>query len=66
MALHFNVILKEYILFVFLSTGFMTICNLKKRLMWAAFCVLLQVMFMNNLRTNSTTIKTVKETPNNQ
>ena len=32
----------------FLSTGFMTICNLKKRLMYAATCVLLQVMFVNN------------------
>ena len=37
-----------YFVCFFLSTGFMTIYNLKKRLMCAAFCVLLQVMFMNN------------------
>ena len=34
------------IMFIFLFNGFITMCNLKKRLIRAAFWVLLQPMFM--------------------
>ena len=39
---------KEFAIFIFLFNGFITMCNLKKRLIRAAFWVLLQAMFMND------------------
>ena len=38
---------KEFIVFIFLFNGFITMCNLKKRLIRAAFWVLLQALFMH-------------------
>ena len=40
--------LKFRIMFIFLFNGFITMYNLKKRLIRAAFWVLLQPMFMND------------------
>ena len=44
---------KEFIVFIFLFNGFITMCNLKKRLIRAAFWVLLQAMFMNDWKQHS-------------
>ena len=47
---------KEFMLFIFiffLFHGFITMCNLKKRLIRAAFWVLLQAMFMNENKRQS-------------
>ena len=56
---------KAFIIFIFylmvLSMG-----NLQKRLIRAAFWVLLQAMFTDRLKTNGTAIKTTRETTNNQ
>ena len=41
-------------------------CDLQKRLIRAAFRVLLQVMFTERLKTNGTAIKITRETTNNQ
>ena len=45
--LRFNII-KNLLCLFFLFNGFITMCNLKKRLIRAAFWVLLQAMFMND------------------
>ena len=45
--LRFNII-KNLLCLFFLLNGFITMCNLKKRLIRAAFWVLLQAMFMND------------------
>ena len=45
---------------------FISMCNLQKRLIRAAFWVLLQAMFTKRLKTNGTAIKITKETTNNQ
>ena len=58
-------------MFIFLFNGFVTMCNLEKRLIRATFWVLLRAMFMKagpdeRLKTNGTAIKIVRETANNQ
>ena len=45
--LRFNII-KNLLCLFFLFNGFITMCNLKKRLIRSAFWVLLQAMFMND------------------
>ena len=45
---------------------FLSICNLQKRLIRAAFLVLLQAMFTERLKTNGTAIKITRDTTNNQ
>ena len=58
---------KEFIMLIFLFNGFITMCNLKKRLIRAAFWVLLHAMFMNDWKQlNGTAIKIARETTNNQ
>ena len=49
----------------FLFNGFITMCNLKKRLIRAAFWVLLQAMFMNDWKQTAKRLK-LQETTNNQ
>ena len=39
---------REFIMLIFLFSGFITMCNLKKRLIRTAFWVHLQAMFMND------------------
>ena len=56
---------KEFIVFIFLFNGFITMCNLKKRLISAAFWVLLQAMFMNDWKQTAKQLK-LQETTNNQ
>ena len=56
---------KEFTLFIFLFNGFIMMCNLKKRLIRAAFWVLLQVMFMNDWKQTAKRLK-LQETTNNQ
>ena len=63
--LRFNII-KNLLCLFFLFNGFITMCNLKKRLIRAAFWVLLQAMFTERLKTNGTAIKITRETTNNQ
>ena len=58
--LRFN-ILCYFLLF----NGFITMCNLKKRLIRAAFWVLLQAMFMNDWKQSAKRLK-LQETTNNQ
>ena len=41
-------------------------CNLQKRLVLAAFLVLLQAMFTERLKTNGTAIKITRETTSKQ
>ena len=45
---------------------FISMCNLQKRLIRAAFWVLLQAMFTERLKTIGTAIKITRETTNNQ
>ena len=48
----------EFIMFFFfLCNGFITMCNLKKRLIRAAFWVLLQAMFMNDWKQTAQRLK---------
>ena len=57
---------KEFTVFIFfLFNGFITMCNLKKRLIRAAFWVLLQAMFMNDWKQTAKRLK-LQETTNNQ
>ena len=44
----------------------LSMCNLQKRLIRAAFWVLLQAMFTERLKANGTAIKITRETTNNQ
>ena len=55
-------------LFIFLNFYLMVLsmCNLQKRLIRAAFWVLLQVKFTERLKTNGTAIKITRQTTNNQ
>ena len=48
---------KEFIMLIFLFNGFITMCNLKKRLIRAAFWVLLQAMFMNDWKQTAQRLK---------
>ena len=48
---------KEFIMFFYLFKGFITMCNLKKRLIRAAFWVLLQAMFMNDWKQTAQRLK---------
>ena len=48
---------KEFIMFFYLFKGFITMCNLKKRLIRAAFWVLLQAMFMNDWKQTEQRLK---------
>ena len=48
---------KEFIMFIFLFNGFITMCNLKKRLIQVAFWVLLQLMFMNDWKQTAHRLK---------
>ena len=48
---------KELIMFLFLFSGFITICKLKKRSLLAAFWVLLQAMFMNDWKQTAQRLK---------
>ena len=54
--LRFNII-KNLLCLSFLFNGFITMCNLKKRLIRAAFWVLLRVMFMNNWKQTAQRLK---------
>ena len=56
---------KEFIMFIFYSMV-LSMCNLQKRLIGAAFRVLLQAMFTERLKTNGKAIKITRETTNNQ
>ena len=56
---------KEFIVFIFLFNGFITMCNLKKRLIRAAFWVLLQAIFMNDWKQTAKRLK-LQGTTNNQ
>ena len=56
---------KEFIMFIFYSM-ILSMCNLQKRLIPAAFRVLLQAMFTERLKTIGTAIKITGETTNNQ
>ena len=56
---------KEFIMLIFLFNGFITMCNLKKRLIRSAFWVLLQAMFMNDWKQTAKRLK-LQETTNNQ
>ena len=56
---------KEFIMFIFHSMVLL-MCNLQKRLIRAAFRVLLQAMLTERLKTNGTAIKITSETTNNQ
>ena len=54
-------------MFIFLFNGFLTMCNLQKRLIRAAFSLLLHASDIHErLKTNGTAIKIAKETTNNQ
>ena len=48
---------KEFIMFIFLFNGFITMCNLKKRLIRAAFWVLLKLMFMSDWKHTAQRLK---------
>ena len=48
---------KELIMFFSLFNGFIMMCNLKKRLIRAAFWVLLQAMFMNDWKQTAQRLK---------
>ena len=63
--LRFNIITNLLFLF-FLFNGFITMCNLKKRLIGAVFWVLLRAMSTERLKTNDTAIKIAREITNNQ
>ena len=52
----FNII-KNLLCLFFLLNGFITMCNLIKRLIRAAFWVLLQAMFMNDWKQTSQRLK---------
>ena len=54
--LRFNII-KNLLCLFFLFNGFITMCNLKKRLIRAAFWVLLQAMFMNDWKQTAQRLK---------
>ena len=54
--LRFNII-KNLLCLFFLLNGFITMCNLKKRLIRAAFWVLLQAMFMNDWKQTAQRLK---------
>ena len=60
----FNII-KNLLCLFFLLNGFITMCNLKKRLIRAAFWVLLQALFMNDWKQTAKRLK-LYETTNNQ
>ena len=62
--LRFNII-KNLLCLFFLLNGFITMCNLKKRLIRAAFWVLLQAMFMNDWKQTAKWLK-LQETTNDQ
>ena len=57
---------KEFIVFIFLFNGFITMWNLKKRLIRAAFWVLLQAMFMNDWKETAKRLKLQERQTNNQ
>ena len=48
---------KELIMFIFLFNAFITMCNLKKRLIRAAFWVLLQAVFINDWKQTAQWLK---------
>ena len=56
---------KEFVMFIFYLMV-LSMCNLQKHLIRAAFRVLLQAMFTERLKTNGTAIKITRETTNNQ
>ena len=56
---------KEFTMFIFYSMV-LSMFNLQKRLIRAAFRVLRQAMFTERLKTNGTAIKITRETTNNQ
>ena len=56
---------KEFVMFIFYLIV-SSMCNLQKRLIRAEFWVLLQAMFPERLKTNSTAIKITRATTNNQ
>ena len=56
---------KEFIMFISYLM-ILSMRNLQKRLIRAAFRVLLQAMFTEQLKTNGTAIKITGETTNNQ
>ena len=56
---------KEFIMFISYLM-ILSMRNLQKRLIRAAFRVLLQAMFTERLKTNGTAIKITGETTNNQ
>ena len=60
--LRFNII-KNLLCLFFLFNGFITMCNLKKRLIRAAFWVLLQAMFINDWKQTTKRLK-LQETTN--
>ena len=57
--------IKNLLCLFFLFNGFLTMCNLQKRLILAAFWVLLQAMFMNDWKQTAKRLK-LQETTNNQ
>ena len=59
-----NIIKKLLCLFSYLMV--LSMCNRQKRLIRAAFWVLLQAIFTERLKTNGTAIKITRETTNNQ
>ena len=59
-----NIIKNSLCLFFYLMV--LSLCNLQKRLIRAAFWVLLQAMFTERLKTIGTAIKITRETTNNQ
>ena len=56
---------KEFIMFIF-HLMVLSMCNLQKHLIRAAFCVLLQATFTERLKTNGTAIKITRKTTNNK
>ena len=54
---------KEFVMYLLMV---LSMCNLQKRLIRAAFWVLLQAMFTERLKTNGTAIKITREATNNQ
>ena len=58
--------IKNLLCLLCLFNGFITMCKLKKRLIRAAFLLLLQAMFMNDWKHYRKAIKIARETTNNQ
>ena len=48
---------EEFVMFIFLFNGFITMCNLEKRLIREAFWVLLRVVFMNEWKQTAQRLK---------